>query len=262
MPILAFIEENQGKKEEKQAFLGILTSSFPIYRYLLNDDTYQLAIEDSSTYDLIIRREGADENYLDENMRMALEEENKLKEELIEKDMVKEETSIISDFVKATSKAKEYNLTEYQEIEKLIKEFYIVDSTISIGPELFNIEALTKKDMTMEKTDGEEPQILIYHTHSQEAFIDSVQGDSETSIVGAGKRLAEILEEEYGYQVLHHTGEFDKGSRDYAYTEAAPVIEGILKDNESIEIVIDDCVIIGLTRKDLYIRALWLGFSF
>lgn len=244
IPILAFVEENQGESKETDVLFEILATNFPIYKYLRNPPQFQLAIEDSATYDLIIRNEGADENIIDENMRIALEEENEqLKQEKIlqgEKEAIEPEEKVDSlKFVKATTKAKEYNWEEYKDFETLIKEFYIVDSTVSIGPEQFNVEIFTDKNMILEQTTQEEPQILIYHTHSQEAFVDSIPGDANTSIIGAGKRLAEILEEEYGYQVLHHTGEYDIEGRDYAYTEAQPAIEQILKENESIEVVID-----------------------
>ena len=83
------------------------------------------------------------------------------------------------------------------------------------------------------------PQILIYHTHSQEGFLDSIPGDKSTTIVGVGERLSSILREEYGYNVIHHTGEYDTESRDYAYSAAGPAIEKILEENPSIEVVID-----------------------
>ena len=55
-------------------------------------------------------------------------------------------------------------------------------------------------DMTMAKQEGEGPQILIYHTHSQEAFADSVPGDVNTGIVGVGEYLTQVLTEQYGYR--------------------------------------------------------------
>ena len=87
--------------------------------------------------------------------------------------------------------------------------------------------------------EGEGPQILIYHTHSQEAFADSVPGDTSTSIVGVGERLTQILTETYGYQVLHHTAGYDVESRNDAYSKALPEIEKLLRDNPSIQVVID-----------------------
>lgn len=86
---------------------------------------------------------------------------------------------------------------------------------------------------------SEEPQILIYHTHSQEGFVDSIEGDASTTIVGAGDRLAQILEEKYGFNVLHHTGQYDVEARDYAYSNALPAIEQVLAEHPSIEVVID-----------------------
>lgn len=141
----------------------------------------------------------------------------------------------------------QYDLSCYQNMTDLIKAFYIVDASTSPTEELLNIEALTSIDCTIEKKETE-PQILIYHSHSQEAFADSVQGDTSTTIVGAGEKLARLLQEEYGYQVLHHTGVYDVPSRDNAYSNALPAIEQVLAQYPSIEVVIDlhrDAVVEG-----------------
>ena len=53
------------------------------------------------------------------------------------------------------------------------------------------------------------PQILIYHTHSQEGFADSVPGDPSTTIVGAGEYLAELLREIVDLKVMHVTSVYD-----------------------------------------------------
>ena len=101
-----------------------------------------------------------------------------------------------------------------------------------------DLDQLLYQDLSVDKS-AEGPQILIYHTHSQEGFVDSVPGDPSTTIVGAGERLAELLEEEYGFRVLHHTGEYDVENRDYAYSNSLPEIEKLLEENPSIEVVID-----------------------
>ena len=55
--------------------------------------------------------------------------------------------------------------------------------------------------MSLEKRD--EPQILIYHTHgATEGFVNERTGKM-VSVIEVGERLAEILEEEYGYSVIH-----------------------------------------------------------
>ncbi len=64
-------------------------------------------------------------------------------------------------------------------------------------------------------------------------------GDPSTTIVGAGERLAQILQNKYGYQVMHHKGEYDVEARDYAYSNSLPEIEKIIEENPSIEVVID-----------------------
>ncbi len=126
-------------------------------------------------------------------------------------------------------------LTDY---ETLVHSFYTIDSNTMAGSDQLNVEALTSYDMTIDKT-AQGPQILIYHTHSQEAFADSLPGDEGTSIVGVGDRLAQILTEQYGYQVLHHRAKYDLESRNDAYAESLPDLERILAENPSIQVVID-----------------------
>ena len=113
-----------------------------------------------------------------------------------------------------------------------------MDSTTKADANLINVDKLLNRDLTISK-EGEGYQILIYHTHSQEAFIDSVPGDKSTTVVGAGDRLAQILTEQYGYRVLHHTGEYDVEYRDDAYSRALPEIEKVLAENPEIQVVID-----------------------
>ncbi len=130
------------------------------------------------------------------------------------------------------------NTEELKDYETLIESFYTIDANTMIGSDELNAEQFLGEKLTLDKS-GEGPQILIYHTHSQEAFADSVPGDTDTTIVGVGERLAQILQEEYGYRVLHHTGQYDVDTRDDAYGKALPAIEQILEENPSIQVVID-----------------------
>ncbi len=122
--------------------------------------------------------------------------------------------------------------------ETLLKEFYTIDACAMVGSNLLNAEELMDVDLRITKNTAE-PQILIYHTHSQEGFADSVVGDDATSIMGVGEHLAEILREEYGYQVLHHTGKYDEETRNNAYSRALPDVVALLERYPSIEVVID-----------------------
>ena len=137
------------------------------------------------------------------------------------------------------SQVQQVDLEAMRNYETLVKTFYTVDSNTMAGSDQLNVEKLLSRDMTLVKEDTAGPQILIYHTHSQEAFADSVPGDRNTSIVGVGDRLTQILTDTYGYQVMHHTGEYDVGTRDDAYARSLPEIEQILEEYPSIEVVID-----------------------
>ena len=136
----------------------------------------------------------------------------------------------------------EYTLEQLSDFDFLKNNFYIVESNTDISSDLLDAETLLGMDMTM-KQDSSAPQILIYHTHSQEGFVDSVPGDSSTTIVGVGEYLAELLRDTYGYNVIHNTGVYDfidgKLDRNQAYTLAAEDVEQILAENPTIEVVID-----------------------
>jgi stage II sporulation protein P len=130
-------------------------------------------------------------------------------------------------------------LTEkLQDFDYLIQNYYVVDSSTTIKSSDLNAGELLAKDLSV-SSEAEGPQILIYHTHSQEGYQDSVEGDVSTSVVALGERLAELLTEQYGFRVLHHTGEYDVDDRDHAYSNAAPALEKLLSENPSIEVVID-----------------------
>lgn len=135
-------------------------------------------------------------------------------------------------------KQNQVSLEPLKEYETLVRQFYSIDANTTAGSDQLNIKKFLETDLTVSK-DSPGPQILIYHTHSQEAFADSVPGDASTTIMGVGDRLTEILTLDYGYEVLHHRGEYDVKSRDNAYANALPKVEQVLKENPSIQVVID-----------------------
>ncbi len=133
-------------------------------------------------------------------------------------------------------------LEKFQDFDFVMSNFYTVDKTTSIDSEQLNAPALLEMDMRMQGS-NEQPQILIYHSHSQEGFIDSVPGAPSTTIVGVGDYLTALLQDTYGYNVIHVTDTFDivdgKLDRDKAYTYAQERISQILEENPSVEVVID-----------------------
>lgn len=258
-PLHAFTDEAIVTTGFWQNVLASHLCNSPLYLYSKTGYTWQESREISYTYDMIVLQEGSDEDY-DSMMFLALEEENE--EPVVSHNQAQEvvvvtnepETmevsseeimeAVISEntaggfFVAAEEKSMEYNMADLQDFSYLLSEFYIVDSGTTVMESQLNVQNMLAMDMHVEKeTQG--PQILIYHTHSAEAFADSVPGDYQDTIMGAGELLAEILREEYGYQVLHHTGQYDVERHDYAYSNAEPEIERILRENPDIEVVID-----------------------
>lgn len=63
-------------------------------------------------------------------------------------------------------------------------------------------------------------------------------GERSDTIVGVGDELTRILTEDYGYNVLHHTAQYDT-VRDEAYGNSLPEITRLLEENPSIQVVID-----------------------
>lgn len=135
-----------------------------------------------------------------------------------------------------------FTMEQLKDVNFLVRNFYIVDPTTKITDELFDAEILLGKDMTI-KQDNSKPQILIYHTHSQEVFADSRNNNEADTVVGIGTLLADILREEYGYNVIHDKSCYDVVDgivdRSKAYKYARIGVEKILKDNPTIEVIID-----------------------
>lgn len=124
----------------------------------------------------------------------------------------------------------------------LLRNFYIVDENTDDKAVTLDAASFLAEDFSLKK-EVKEPQILIYHSHSQETFQDSREGERADTIVGVGDYLEKILTEKYGYQVLHITEAFDmmsgKLDRSKAYDYACDYVEKVLEENPSIEVVID-----------------------
>lgn len=139
------------------------------------------------------------------------------------------------------SKEIEASVQKVLDFEYLLNHYYTVDSGTTANEELLDASVLLSKDLRLEQ-DPDVPQILIYHTHSQEAFADSRKGIVEDTIVGTGEVLAEHLRA-YGYQVIHDTGVYDLVDgvldRSAAYDHARASIQQILEEYPTIEVLVD-----------------------
>ena len=176
-----------------------------------------------------------------ENEKAAIESTQKQSEKKDEtpKEQTSEQTPTkqVEQPSEASEKQTTINRKKLEDFDYLRQTFYQVDNTTTIGKEQLDVHKLLDPDLTID-TSVDGPQILIYHTHSQEGYADSTPGDAKTSVVGVGDYLTTLLEKE-GFQVLHHKGEYDVGDRDHAYSNAAPAIQKVLADNPTIQVVID-----------------------
>ena len=128
------------------------------------------------------------------------------------------------------------------DFDYVMNHFFILDSNTETNAGQISGTRFLEEDMSIQQ-DSSVPQILIYHTHSQETFSDSREGETEDTIVGVGNYLTDILEKNYGYKVIHVTDAFDimggELDRSKAYDYARSSIEKVLEENPTVEVVID-----------------------
>ena len=134
-----------------------------------------------------------------------------------------------------------YTAEMLKDYNYFVNQFYAIDSS-TYADGLLDADTFLNMDLTMDLS-GDEPKILIYHTHSQEAFLDSRTGEWEDTVVGLGDRLKTELEERYGIKTLHVTDTFDVidgvTDRSAAYTYAEERVRQVLAENPSIKVVLD-----------------------
>lgn len=125
------------------------------------------------------------------------------------------------------------------------ENFYVNNKS---GIDLNIAEELSKKpDMSIKK-DGS-PQVLIYHTHTCESFMDKDQGfyfesfyprteDKRFSVVRVGDAICESLKKA-GIGSIHDTTCHDSPSFSGSYKRSAETIDRNLAEHPSIQVTID-----------------------
>ena len=125
--------------------------------------------------------------------------------------------------------------------QNMIDKFYTITTATSIYERDLPVKEALKEKFEI-KGNNKKPQILIYHTHSQEEFCNSTK-DTGSTIIGVGNRLAKILKEQFGYNVIHDKTTYDmvngKLDRNEAYDQARIGVKKILDKNPSISLVLD-----------------------
>ena len=239
----------------------------PLYRFLEKKSREMSGYEDRETYEMLARENGkylgkqaqAEQTPVPDIVENPETEENpkitekpKLSEEPVVTEAPKEaETSderSIHDSSRETVAAAlphpviDLSPEKLADPDYMLGQFYIVDDNTEAGAAHLNAPDFLEEDFSIQK-DTRTPQILIYHSHSQETFADSREGEEEDSIVGVGNYLAQILTEDYGYQVAHVKEEFDMAGgeldRSAAYDYARDYLESYFQENPDIQVVID-----------------------
>lgn len=251
IPILEYTTDKING-ENHNIILDTLAKSFPINQYAtdINVTSNSRALNNRGTISDVM---GIIDNIKSENKESdfkgsveSIDNSTELFIDIIEGGVQKlegeeEAKKVDTQEVIAPANGEHFTLEQLLDRQYLYRNFYIVDPSTSVSNELFDANILVNKDLTIEK-DSSKPQILIYHTHSQEAFSDSRKDVEEDTIVGVGEELARVLSD-YGYNVIHDKTKYDimgKGlDRNLAYNYARDGVKKILEENPTIEVVID-----------------------
>lgn len=236
LPQSVYEEEQSGWLQE---LAGWAREQLPFFTFFAGTEEKNVVEDDTTIQAMIEENEKRiAERIQEENSRKA-EEESRQPEDVPETETPAEQETAASPELQPVAEIPVENLQNY---EYLLNEFFVVDPNTVTDAAQLNAGAFLEKDLTLER-DSAQPQILIYHTHSQEGFADSVEGDVNTTVIGVGEHLAQILRDQYGYQVIHNMDSFDLVDgvldRSKAYDYALPVIQQILEENPSIQVVID-----------------------
>lgn len=240
--------------------LELFWEQLPVYAYLEQTMLSSVTVEDPETYAKILESNaqylqdkvasenqaaGEDGNGQDgssDSQTSADEENNKIENSVQDSDKVADGQEAEQAAAVTPHPQLDLSLEKLSDYDYLLNNFFVVDPNTATNSEQINAETLLSKDMRI-KQDNSAPQILIYHSHSQEEFADSDPDDPDTKVVGVGNTLASILQEQYGYQVIHITDAFDivdgELDRNRAYDFARAKVEQILEENPSIEVIID-----------------------
>lgn len=229
--------------------------ALPIMGYCESVSAREPAMEDTQTYEAIVEanREYLAQQVIGENGESLEAQQEEQQEEDIQEEAaeeIPEETAQADQDSAGNSEetaalpvqAVDITREQLEDYDYLLNNFFIIDGNTSTDNNQINAAALLDKDMRL-PAEQTAPQILIYHSHSQETFADSVEGDPSMSVLGVGDTLTSILQEDYGYGVLHMTDTFDivngEIDRNSAYDYAREKVEQVLAENPSIEVVID-----------------------
>lgn len=228
--------------EEKDIFFEATSQMVPLLTY--EQEYGNQEIDYATTYD-VPEWFYEDEGELPVNGDIVTLEEQIKNPETKE---TEENVTTLADGVSGTTFTRE----QMSSPDFLLSHIFVVDTNTHMSEEELSLANLLdqnlavdglKSESVAESRNNNKYKILIYHTHASESFVDSREGHQEDTIVGVGAYLAKLLEEQYGIAVYHDTTTYDMIDgvldRSKAYENSYNGVSKILKENPSIEVVID-----------------------
>lgn len=169
---------------------------------------------------------------------MAINEESKPIESLIDESPIIENKVVIS---------KEAN-TEAVSEKNIAENYNITYSNVKIRNQSdydLTEDIFAQDDIQLTST----KKILIYHTHTCESYTPSEKynytmtgnyrtTDNNYNVVRLGEELSIYLKQK-GFEVIHDSSYHDYPSYNGSYERSLETVEGILNENQDIQIVID-----------------------
>ena len=224
MPGLAYQRMEQGT-EPAGWFQEKALAWLPLVQYISDREVLEQGVEDEETLAKILEKQANDESVVDADGNLVGESK----------------TAQVPTDLGQNKSAIDMSIERLRDFDYLLSNFYTVDSSTMIGSEQLNADDLLGRSMKINRKE-KGPKILIFHTHSQEEFVDSIPGDPSTSIVGIGDYLTELLNQK-GIETIHDRGVYDiingQLDRSNAYEYAEAGVRPILEANPTIEVAID-----------------------
>ena len=224
MPGLAYQRMEQ-RTEPTGWFQEKALAWLPLVQYVSDREGLEQGVEDEETLAKILEKQANDESVVGADGNLVGES----KTAQVPADLGQNKSAI------------DMSIERLRDFDYLLSNFYTVDSSTMIGPEQLNADDLLGRSMKIDRKE-KGPKILIFHTHSQEEFVDSIPGDPSTSIVGIGDYLTELLNQK-GIETIHDRGVYDiingQLDRSNAYEYAEAGVRPILEANPTIEVAID-----------------------
>ena len=205
IPTVAYMAEGRQEQTLSDFLLEKVTDQIPLIGYADTIRTYDTAIESSLSEEEIVALEGKDEAEVE--ARQMAEAASRENQDCIVAEMEQENAQAGAD---AAAEA----------------------AGQPAAPDNTAVSSQPLVEIPREKLNDFDYLIQNFYQVDNTTTINSSQLKAE-------EYLTSLLQEKYGFQVMHHMGQYDVGDRDHAYANAEGPIEQLLAENPSIEVVID-----------------------